>query len=239
MTTTSAHKRDLNLKISLRRQAYSEIGGEQYIYAPYCGFGDCAFGVPYESIRVFGCDIDHDAVRHWHRQRPKARIVAERAERFAVWPLQPVGLIDLDPYGNGLYALDRALEHAILADPLQVVITEGSIEKMARSGTPYDFDNLRFGPKATDTAKAQYENWVDWVGQWLRRYCERVRLRQSHQVRQMRYWWFTLHGLPNGSERLGIEYNEALGQMPGQAPIPDGPEIFLEPDRPRRVPLAR
>ena len=238
MTTTSAHKRDLKLKISLRRQAYSEVKLHHHVYAPYCGFGDCAIGAGYNDVRLYGCDTDEDAVRDWWRNRPRSRIVAERAERFAAWSLQPVGLIDLDPYGNGLAALDRALQHAILADPLQVV-TDGSIEKMARSGTPYDFDKLRFGPKATELARSQYENWVDWVGQFLRRYCKRVRLRQSHDVRQMRYWWFTLHGLPNGQERLGIEYNEALGEMPGHAPIPDGPEILLEPDRPKRVPLAR
>ena len=243
MTRARSHERDLTTKVKLRRKALKELkGGDERIYVPFCGFGDCAKQANYPMERVFGNDTDHDAIRHWHRAWPKARIIAERAERHSVWPQHVIGLIDIDPFGNGFKALDRVLRYGLLADPLQIVVTDGSIEKIARSGTPYNFDALKFGKKATQLATDQHQRWLWHVSEWLGQFGTVLRFREGYDVRQMRYWWFTLDGLPDPGERLGLEYNREQGKIEGETPVADEefdlPEESLD-NYQRRVPIWR
>ena len=98
-----------------------------------------------------------------------------------------------------------------VADVVQVILTDGSDEKRARSKTPYNFQTRKFEARASVSAQRQRDNLADEGIPWLATIGWEAELREERRgAKYMRYWWLTLRG----TGRLAAVVNQTQAGAP-------------------------
>ena len=158
---------DLGKKAEIRRRALAGAHPEGLLWVPFFGFGECATAAKYPADRVLGCDVDSDVIAAAREKFPEARLEVCKAERFG-FPAEPFSFADFDAYGAPWKAVDHFLRSARVMLPLWIVATDGVLQKVKRSKTPYNFSTHRCGQTASLQAAEQISNYpaavIEWAG---------------------------------------------------------------------------